>query len=1149
MKILDVTSNFALQLLNEANVINIKDDFGEDYSIVTYLERFTNELPGELQKPFIKKISRLLVNDENYLYAVRQLPDEAPEWARTAMENGELMYFKPDEQLQDSLQNIVHYLSTATERSKGDNNDEKVAANKELQGWTKAESIDVLINKANEYFKRGTKKAIASIEGMVELMQVGEYTWYLLKTGAAYQAAGKVLQNCIGSHWTVDKTTRQNQSIVVLQGPSGGLHVAARINNNDNEVQEMKGKNNRPPVEKYMAPVIQFIQNKNLSLSGIAISDFRNAGYIYDEREKVVLTKAMAIKKYFSMEKVADHDSYQIYEMSYDSATSGISTRDAADIIKAVYSNLDINVYREDIDGLKIYEMRKGDKRLVVGKVDGAKVLQKIATVTSEQINESYEILSSDSEGTVFVKALLKAGLIEKLGNDISNFLFWNQKSRYDVADSDDGRTIRSVASDTIKTTTPDIVWSKLDSEEHIGRVVDAVLLKATENKPHPLKQALEDNSAEVAFLAKVKKGENEHTNLAAVLVDGVLYPAMVSTAGSTDSDSIATSSSYEYDRDPVSNRPQLVFRRDKNRVEAYKDLANKIGAKLYKSFRIVHGIVQNDDGKYDIADVKPQDVGTEDVRGKKFDLSKLTPVNRLAALSHITTNKAIRQFNKHEDTERDDDLMHTPDTRIYSRAMQTQTGKMKPKDEMMYRKEISDTAIGRKSIPWKNKVSDVFEKLYGGNVEAAYIVTVKYGANKEHNVLLFASKKKIHRMDDTSAEHDYQQWDDYSDIAKQLNKFALSQGLTFEKDSVDTIKEFRVRQGKLMSGTQVQQERLSSMKERGDVGREDTDSIPFRDGHTLQRVNPEDQGNWARRALKTDSLLGEAWVLKSPTGASLAVVQVKKGVVQGMFMLDLEGSDETDPEDAIELEELDTRRSNVKYMEYVQGAMKQFGWKVKNVAQFVIKPMSVQHSMLTKLTNGRMTDRGNLYRATGFTKVKDWHSPHAADRNLYEYGLIDYDAGDDAISITELGQQILSRLEEGQSVNLSNLAKPKDLDPSWQAPEAPLKPKPKAEPQQRGTKTGRANKNSKSQQALDKFMAMTDEKKGDIPTRAEFMKVLQDAPFNMTRSGAQTYYYTTKAKYQKQQKRMSESNELEWARAQLLKTDSKPFSAIRSMV
>ena len=35
---------------------------------------------------------------------------------------------------------------------------------------------------------------------------------------------------------------------------------------------------------------------------------------------------------------------------------------------------------------------------------------------------------------------------------------------------------------------------------------------------------------------------------------------------------------------------------------------------------------------------------------------------------------------------------------------------------------------------------------------------------------------------------------------------------------------------------------------------------------------------------------------------------------------------------------------------------------------------------------------------------------------------------------------------------------------------------------------------------------------------RSEFIKKMEDDPFNMTKSGAQTYYYTTKAKYNKTQ-------------------------------
>ena len=39
-------------------------------------------------------------------------------------------------------------------------------------------------------------------------------------------------------------------------------------------------------------------------------------------------------------------------------------------------------------------------------------------------------------------------------------------------------------------------------------------------------------------------------------------------------------------------------------------------------------------------------------------------------------------------------------------------------------------------------------------------------------------------------------------------------------------------------------------------------------------------------------------------------------------------------------------------------------------------------------------------------------------------------------------------------------------------------------------------------------------EEHGAIPTRGEFINYMSDEPFSMSKSGAQTYYYTTKKKY-----------------------------------
>ena len=66
-------------------------------------------------------------------------------------------------------------------------------------------------------------------------------------------------------------------------------------------------------------------------------------------------------------------------------------------------------------------------------------------------------------------------------------------------------------------------------------------------------------------------------------------------------------------------------------------------------------------------------------------------------------------------------------------------------------------------------------------------------------------------------------------------------------------------------------------------------------------------------------------------------------------------------------------------------------------------------------------------------------------------------------------------------------------------------------------TRSRRGGGATKSQQALDLYQQMYDDNDGH-PSRQEFIRKMQEAPFNMSASGAATYHYNTKKKFNAQQ-------------------------------
>jgi len=120
---------------------------------------------------------------------------------------------------------------------------------------------------------------------------------------------------------------------------------------------------------------------------------------------------------------------------------------------------------------------------------------------------------------------------------------------------------------------------------------------------------------------------------------------------------------------------------------------------------------------------------------------------------------------------------------------------------------------------------------------------------------------------------------------------------------------------------------------------------------------------------------------------------------------------------------------------------------------------------------------------------------------------------------ITPHGVSFIKELEkakeEGTDLSELDALKGMDLHKDFKMPE---KETPRAAtPRAAGERTPRtpraAGGQTKSALALEKFKDHVEDN-GSIPTRGEFIAYMEADPFNMTKSGAQTYYYTTKKKY-----------------------------------
>jgi len=328
MKITDFQT---FDLLNEANVYNIKLPIN-GVSIDLFLKQhFANISDPTIKQQLTKKITMLLVNDESNLRPLTKLPQDAPEWAQTAAAAGDLMLFVPSEELNDAISNIGHYVQTAINDLQSADNNVVVKAKGELGAIPKMPDLDTLLQKANQYFvKKVKKEAAANAEGMEEVAEYNGWIWYKLNTPDAFRREGNVLQNCIGKVWTQEKTAREGMTIYILRTHSNDSVVAVRAHGK--LIQEIKGKNNQPPVERYMPYVFNFVKDSDLDLSTpSAKNELKRAGYwVFNDKIIVPLDKATEMffdEKTQKLRRIEPDDTIDVLDQTFQVYTNQFAAK------------------------------------------------------------------------------------------------------------------------------------------------------------------------------------------------------------------------------------------------------------------------------------------------------------------------------------------------------------------------------------------------------------------------------------------------------------------------------------------------------------------------------------------------------------------------------------------------------------------------------------------------------------------------------------------------------------------------------------------------------------------------------------------------------------------------------------------------------
>ncbi len=1003
MKISQLNSGhfYGFDLLNEANLLNGEEAY-EGHALKSYIEHYLQHLNSpEAKMMFGNKVAKLLMNDERYHSVVRELPPGAPKWAIAAKRKRELVYFKPDTELDDSMQHLSHYVSALEHDSTGNNNDVKAFANREIAGFPKAENLQLLVKKSQDYFKRGTKKVERSEEGMKMIHDSGDgFRWFLLQTPEAYKREGKALQNCIGSYYTRDSSREQGYELIILRKANNESIVAARIKNKAHEITEMKGKNNKPPIEKYMLRVIDFINKMKLKLSSTAESDFRRAGYFWIDKK--MYTRSEAIKAFIKKEVLANFpDGNSLIRVKTESGSELVK-----ELFRDLYPELQLGYGKTP----NIYELRNSDDIPLISGAVEKKKLEKLQRHTA--LRESLiESVIKGRSAREFVGELIRRKIITAVNDKMARDLFWNEriKINHETGSFDPVKPEKDITSDP-----KHITWEKHTDDDQVKMVKQSLQasggysgsFSGDEDKWTPM-------GIHKVYITKEKMIDNDHDDyerhakhfVMALTKDNLLVPVEVNLA--MDRTSTTDVGTGVGGADNQIRRAKLI-----NSVVA---LANIEKAKLTKSFKYNSGIIR-DDKKYKVFEPK-----VEKLSGKppaiKINLSHIPLGDRFAAINRIVTGGKIRSREAGDHVDR----IHDHDTEVQLKLDYALADQKYIRGQSVWHEVTQED-----SDNWGGKdVDALYKKVFIGTPDAIYLVTVTYGTNKKHEVFMLADGSTVVEVDGTTERHDLQSWGDHEIIANQLNAFADANKLDYHKDALGDKEELRISGGRIATGSMIQKQQLESLKKKGMIGKEGTDEVPFKDGTNLTRMNQEEQAEWVRRGLDVRSLPGEGWKVVDKNGNHLGIIVVANHTINTLYGPDFDWDSESGSMvPGTELLDMTNKQSiTVDLLNYALGGKNAFGWKVKASQQFIIQPRSEHHDILKKAAKGS-TVKENSY----FHKVDDLGLIHSEDTERGQTNK--------TISLTPSGEAALKKLNKGTKINALTLGQgTKSFKAGWIKP------------------------------------------------------------------------------------------------------------------
>lgn len=261
------------RLLTEANLTNFTDLLTSINTVLDNKEipQFAGSETNKVRDWFLKQYVSAIKNDEIDLKNTikkHEYKDGEPEW----MNKPDIMDFTGDlpEDVVDEIGHTVDYFATLEPNDLRKIYKEPYRVIKQkVQEWDRELAASATDSGKEDVEK---KKLVLNKDYKV-VKQAGGMKWVKLLTPESKDVEGEFMGHCVGG------AGYENKDIYSLWDSKNRSHVTIEADDNKKTIQQIKGKQNREPNEKYLPVSIDFVANA--MLQGYKIQgDGENVGMI-----------------------------------------------------------------------------------------------------------------------------------------------------------------------------------------------------------------------------------------------------------------------------------------------------------------------------------------------------------------------------------------------------------------------------------------------------------------------------------------------------------------------------------------------------------------------------------------------------------------------------------------------------------------------------------------------------------------------------------------------------------------------------------------------------------------------------------------------------------------------------------------------------